>query len=115
MKIYILVFSIFFLSCQTNDVEGYLGNGLENYSKVRYLNENFINGYGIDKIAFHRIDSSTLKVVLKLNDHNKKETIDSLSLGAYVFMKNEYIAVINGKLDWNTKPQLININNYNYY
>lgn|SRR5690554_6782158 len=116
MKIYILgtLFLFFFFSCQTKDVDGYLKEGLDNYDKSRDVNQDFIDGYGINKIAFDRIDNNSLKVVLKLSDGSNKETIDSLSLGAYVFMDNKYIGVNDGKLDWNTKPELNRINNYKY-
>ncbi|NGX83043.1 hypothetical protein [Aequorivita sp. KMM 9714] len=116
MKKFILGLLVFFFifSCKKKNIDNYLELGLENYRMSRNINQNFIDNYGIDKVAFYRIDNNSLKVVLKMSNESNKQKIDSLSLGAYVYVDNKYIGVNDSKLDWNTKPVLRYSNNHKY-
>lgn len=114
----ILLFSIFIstvtVSCTSTTKDFYLDNGLEKYRKSRNVNQEFVKGYGINKIAFFEIDQDNITVVLKLNDQTDQQMLDNYSLGAYVFKDNKYTGVLDGKLDWNTKPELTVIHQYKY-
>ncbi len=92
--------------------EYYLINGLENYNKVRDINESLIENYEINKIAFFQNKTENIEIVLKLNDQTTQDIINSYSLGAYIYMDNKYL--YSQDINWNTKPTIQVLNNHKY-
>lgn len=105
-KIFIILvvcFSVF--ACKQENNEYYLYHGLEGYNKFRYVNEGFIEGYGVQKIAFFQ-EADQLQYALLLDDNVKDETVSYYSLGLHVFLDKEKLPENKSFLVWDIKPEI---------
>ena len=105
-KVFFLLMScLLFIGCQKKSNEHYLFGGLEGYSKFRYINEEFIKDYGVQKIAFFQ-EADQLQYVLKLGDNVSEEKIKQYSLGLQVYANKKYMPKEKSYLIWDIKPEL---------
>lgn len=114
-NIFLLLVSSFFLfGCEERSNEYYLYHGLEDYDKFRYIDEAFIDEYGIHKIAFFR-EADELQYVLMLKDNVTPETVKNYSLGLQVYADKKLYKPENDRfLLWDTKPVLRVIGGHKY-
>ena len=113
-KLYATFFLILF-SCNENRTDEYhLQTGLSEYSKKRRINENFIENYSIQSIAFFNKGSENEQLVLKLNDDIPEEIVEKYALGIHAFSKELQEDNVKGFLIWDRRPLLDKVENNNY-
>ena len=105
-KFFILTICISFFACQKKSNEYYLYHGLEGYTKFRYINEEFIEGYGVQKIAFFQ-EADQLQYVMMLTNNVTREMVANYSLGLQVYPGEKYRTDDKKFLLWDTKPRLL--------
>ncbi len=103
-----------FLSCSDISLETNLEDGLTSYRKVRNINESFIEGYTVNKIAFFKKDSINYEFVLKLNNEVEEDTVANYSLGMVVFTDKKYLAEEQDYLIWGMQPTIKQYGDYKY-
>lgn len=109
----ILVCSLFFFGCQKKTNEYYLYHGLKGYDKFRYINEEFVKGYGVQKIAFFR-EANQLQYTLMLADDVTSEKVEQYSLGLQVYIDKKNLPDNQTYLIWDSKPKIQNIGDNKY-
>lgn len=95
-------------------MEDSLQNGLTSYKKIRNVNQSFLDGYEVKKIAFFKTDNGNHKYVLQLNNDIPKSTVENYSLGFYAFVEKEHLSMNRKYLIWDTKPELMEIEGHKY-
>lgn len=107
MKKIILAFVVCFsfFACKQESNEYYLYHGLEGYNKFRYVNEDFIEGYGVQKIAFFQ-EADQRQYVLLLDDSVSDETVSNYSLGLHVYVDKKKLPENKSFLVWDIKPEI---------
>ncbi len=111
--IFVLVNCLSLFGCQKESNEYYLYRGLEGYDKFRYINEEFVKSYGVQKIAFFQ-EAGQLQYVLKLADNVTLKTVENYSLGVRVYADQKYLSEDQKFLMWDTKPRIQEIGGYKY-
>lgn len=96
-----------------NSNEYYLYHGLEGYDKFRQVNQEFIKGYGVEKIAFFH-EADQLQYVLMLSDIVSPKMVEQYSLGLHVYLDKNNKSEDQSFLVWDTKPRLQNIGDNKY-
>lgn len=109
---FLLMICLPFIGCQKKSNEYYLYHGLEEYDKIRFIDEEFVTGYGIQKIAFFQ-EAEQLQYVLILKSDVTPETVKQYSLGLHVYI-DEKNSIDQNFLVWDTKPALQNIGGNKY-
>lgn len=113
--IFLAISTIFLLfSCSNDTLEYNLENGLAKYRKVRHINESFLEGYSVKKLAFFKSDSLNYKFVLQLNDDAVADTIAKYSFGMVVFTDKKYLPEGKNYLIWGTQPIIEKRGDYKY-
>lgn len=106
--------SIIFLSCGDFTKEPDLENGLENYRKVRIIDESIIDGFVIKKWAYKKINSDHYQFIYQLNNDVNSDTIEKYGLGLVWFADKKHLKDNKGYLIVQTKPTLIRKGEFNY-
>lgn len=107
-----LAFLLF--NCHENTFDSNLESGLENYRKVRHINESFLPGYSVKKLAFFKSDSIHYKFVLQLNNDAIEDVITNYSLGMVVFTDKKYLPENKEYLIWGMQPTIESYGEYKY-
>lgn len=100
-------------SCSNEDKSYYLANGLEGYKKARFVEQNFVEGFGIEKIAFFN-EADTLSYALLLNDDLKEEIVNNHNLGVHVYAGPLSKSEKGDFLIWDLKPKITKYGDFNY-
>ena len=100
--------------CKNETYQQSLENGLENYSVIRNINDQLVEGYPIQKLAFFKKDSTNYNFVYLLGNSLVKDTIEFYSLGMVVFPTQEYMPKDKNYLIWSLQPTIETINSHKY-
>lgn len=108
----LIAYTIF--GCSNDTLEYNLENGLSKYRKVRHINESFLEGYSVKKLAFFKNDSLSYKFVFQLNDDAAYDTIAKYSFGIAVFTDKNHLPEGKNFLIWGTQPIIEKHGGYRY-
>lgn len=103
---------LFAISCKNRSLQENLDTGLLHYKKVRYVNRDFINGYGIEKIAFFKEQDSYYTFVFKMDDKTVNDTVENYRLGIVFFPEGDTVAPFSKWLFM--KPTISKVGTYKY-
>ena len=95
-------------------MEPNLKNGLGSYRKIRHINEAFLEGYKIQKLAIFKTDSVNYNFVIQLNNDAIDDTVSKYSLGMVVFTDKKFLPPNNKYLIWGMQPQTKQYGNFKY-
>jgi len=113
-KSVIILLSFFlFISCKKESSEYYLYRGLDGYKKTRFVDQIFLEGFGIKKIAFFN-EADTLSYALLLNDDLNKEIVNNHNLGVHVYAGPFSKSEKRDFLIWDLKPKISKYGDYKY-
>ena len=115
----IVVLLMFFVSCFQYDLAYHLQSGLEYYNRARPIDEKLINSVIMEKFAVFKTDSTTYKIILKLNDEVRKEDVEPYKIALESYLDDENIKFRNfntgnNKQGFNLDVKLERINNNKY-
>lgn len=109
---------IFFFSCTSleKEYDTHLKNGLKTFAHTKDVNNNFLPGLSLRKIAF--IEKSNEKtIVIRLNDDALESDVKKYSLAVKIYLdKIKYKNLLNGRdyISRPIKPSLTKIKNFKY-
>lgn len=114
MNLYFVIILLLCLGCSNETYQESLENGLENYYKIRNIDDQLIAGYPIQKLAFFKKDSTHYDFVYLLGNEAIKDSIEAYSLGMVVYPTKEYKPKDKNHIIWSFQPILETINNHKY-
>lgn len=92
---FIIFFSAMFMSCQQDELTRHLETGLVNYNRARPVGKKLIDSVIIEKFAVFKTDSTTYKIVLKLNSEVEKEDVEFYKIALESYLNDENIKLRN--------------------
>jgi hypothetical protein len=113
-NLYIVIILLLCLGCTNETYQESLENGLENYKVIRNIDDQLIEGYPIQKLAFFKKDSTHYNFVYLLGNDAIKDSIEAYSLGMVVFPAKEYMLKDKDYLIWSLQPSIETFNNHKY-
>ncbi|CAM3341934.1 hypothetical protein [Aequorivita lipolytica] len=111
MAIFVTIL-FFATSCENRTLQENLNTGLLHYKKVRFINRGFIDGYGIEKIAFFKEQDSNYTFVLKMYDNAVNDTVEKYRLGIVFFPEGDTLAPFSKW--WFMEPTMKKVGKYKY-
>lgn len=111
-KAIVAILSMFFISCETHSFQENLNTGLTNYKKARFIDNGFIKGYELNKIAFFKEDNANYTFVFKLDDSTIKDSVEKYRLGIVFFPKGDTMAPMSKW--WYMEPTIQTLGEYQY-